>query len=144
NSPFCSQEGRILSHTNDFRARDVLVMIYHRFIFLVSRLYCVDVLSISVAPCLAYLGRYFFFFQAEDGIRDATVTGVQTCALPISEAIQAAHALRRIRSHPILVDELVEPGDRGLSPADPRLRLLFLLRTHVLLESQHADRKSVV
>src|SRR5207245_5721070 len=27
---------------------------------------------------------FFFFFQAEDGIRDATVTGVQTCALPIS------------------------------------------------------------
>src|SRR6266542_5881572 len=29
---------------------------------------------------------FFFFFQAEDGIRDATVTGVQTCALPISAA----------------------------------------------------------
>src|SRR5688572_22803148 len=29
------------------------------------------------------LGRVFFFFQAEDGIRDLTVTGVQTCALPI-------------------------------------------------------------
>ena len=28
----------------------------------------------------------FFFFQAEDGIRDRDVTGVQTCALPISEA----------------------------------------------------------
>src|SRR2546430_13714753 len=27
-----------------------------------------------------------FFFQAEDGIRDLTVTGVQTCALPISKA----------------------------------------------------------
>src|SRR6266699_5174414 len=27
----------------------------------------------------------FFFFQAEDGIRDADVTGIQTCALPISE-----------------------------------------------------------
>src|SRR5260370_27433312 len=26
----------------------------------------------------------FFFFQAEDGIRDSSVTGVQTCALPIS------------------------------------------------------------
>src|SRR2546430_13578080 len=26
---------------------------------------------------------HFFFFQAEDGIRDLTVTGVQTCALPI-------------------------------------------------------------
>src|SRR5215813_14804039 len=30
----------------------------------------------------------FFFFQAEDGIRDADVTGVQTCALPISIAAQ--------------------------------------------------------
>src|SRR6266853_3297193 len=29
---------------------------------------------------------FFFFFQAEDGIRDLTVTGVQTCALPISWA----------------------------------------------------------
>src|SRR5437867_9584420 len=29
---------------------------------------------------------FFFFFQAEDGIRDRTVTGVQTCALPISLA----------------------------------------------------------
>src|SRR2546427_6411091 len=29
---------------------------------------------------------FFFFFQAEDGIRDLTVTGVQTCALPIFAA----------------------------------------------------------
>src|SRR3712207_7934931 len=29
----------------------------------------------------------FFFFQAEDGIRDIGVTGVQTCALPILEAV---------------------------------------------------------
>src|SRR2546429_1769276 len=29
---------------------------------------------------------YFFVFQAEDGIRDVAVTGVQTCALPISKA----------------------------------------------------------
>src|SRR5215213_11016880 len=29
---------------------------------------------------------FFFFFQAEDGIRDWSVTGVQTCALPISAA----------------------------------------------------------
>src|SRR5437868_3090611 len=32
---------------------------------------------------------YFFFFQAEDGIRDRNVTGVQTCALPI---FQNSHA----------------------------------------------------
>src|SRR6266852_7527052 len=46
-----------------------------------------------------------FFFQAEDGIRDATVTGVQTCALPISctpltscAAISAARILRTRRT----------------------------------------------
>src|SRR5436190_7429938 len=32
----------------------------------------------------AYCMFVFFFFQAEDGIRDHCVTGVQTCALPIS------------------------------------------------------------
>src|SRR5699024_11757389 len=31
-----------------------------------------------------------FFFQAEDGIRDRNVTGVQTCALPISAGLRAA------------------------------------------------------
>src|SRR2546427_9340471 len=31
-----------------------------------------------------FVSFFFFFFQAEDGIRDLTVTGVQTCALPIS------------------------------------------------------------
>src|SRR5258708_32831193 len=34
---------------------------------------------------------YFFFFQAEDGIRDDLVTGVQTCALPISRSCAASH-----------------------------------------------------
>src|SRR2546430_11804657 len=34
----------------------------------------------------------FFFFQAEDGIRDLTVTGVQTCALPSSSAVKCGHA----------------------------------------------------
>src|SRR5699024_11817287 len=32
---------------------------------------------------------FFFFFQAEDGIRDRNVTGVQTCALPIWAAVGA-------------------------------------------------------
>src|SRR2546430_3734597 len=40
-----------------------------------------DLIDNSRAP-LSYV---FFFFQAEDGIRDLTVTGVQTCALPISK-----------------------------------------------------------
>src|SRR2546430_8817373 len=33
--------------------------------------------------CMLSVFCVFFFFQAEDGIRDLTVTGVQTCALPI-------------------------------------------------------------
>src|SRR2546430_6389134 len=37
---------------------------------------------------------FFFFFQAEDGIRDLTVTGVQTCALPISDLWAGAAGLR--------------------------------------------------
>src|SRR5256885_6749131 len=39
---------------------------------------CYGVFEIRVTPCVG-----FFFFQAEDGIRDYKVTGVQTCALPI-------------------------------------------------------------
>src|SRR5258708_18698511 len=38
---------------------------------------------------------FFFFFQAEDGIRDDLVTGLQTCALPISYFYQ---------NHPIILD----------------------------------------
>src|SRR2546422_3873465 len=34
----------------------------------------------------------FFFFQAEDGIRDVAVTGVQTCALPICRPRKGTHA----------------------------------------------------
>src|SRR2546430_3110499 len=40
--------------------------------------------------CTGQCRIYFFFFQAEDGIRDLTVTGVQTCALPILQAISIA------------------------------------------------------
>src|SRR2546421_1944012 len=35
-----------------------------------------------------FLYVFFFFFQAEDGIRDLIVTGVQTCALPISPGVE--------------------------------------------------------
>src|SRR6266508_5448135 len=46
----------------------------------------------------------FFFFQAEDGIRDGHVTGVQTCALPISER----------RDSGIYIDRLgVDPARQG-------------------------------
>src|SRR3712207_9420036 len=48
---------------------------------------------------------FFFFFQAEDGIRDIGVTGVQTCALPISE--QPRHGAARL-------DQVGQRGAAGL------------------------------
>src|SRR5688572_32786479 len=39
---------------------------------------------------------FFFFFQAEDGIRDLTVTGVQTCALPICHLLGTSVAYGQI------------------------------------------------
>src|SRR5690348_18038877 len=42
-----------------------------------------------------YAVFFFFFFQAEDGIRDGRVTGVQTCALPISRRAPRAAARPR-------------------------------------------------
>src|SRR2546425_3706084 len=45
---------------------------------------------LAVVSLLLYF--FFFFFQAEDGIRDKLVTGVQTCALPISSLDSLASA----------------------------------------------------
>src|SRR5690349_23348626 len=52
---------------------------------------------------------FFFFFQAEDGIRDLYVTGVQTCALPISKT--------RFRATPQLVGALQLEGSAGATLA---------------------------
>src|SRR3989440_5791674 len=52
------------------------------------------------------VGFVFFFFQAEDGIRDLIVTGVQTCALPIS----AKNGLSVRRGHSLLA-QMVASGE---------------------------------
>src|SRR5437762_5065948 len=40
-------------------------------------------ITVLYLSCAVFSYHLFFFFQAEDGIRDTSVTGVQTCALPI-------------------------------------------------------------
>src|SRR5437879_13024307 len=63
----------------------------------------------------------FFFFQAEDGIRDTSVTGVQTCALPIyapraelaEEAAERAETVRSASSKRIRCSP--KSGDSGSS-----------------------------
>src|SRR2546421_4248814 len=51
----------------------------------------------------------FFFFQAEDGIRDLIVTGVQTCALPICTELRGGARTRRDR----LENRPFHTDDRG-------------------------------
>src|SRR5436190_22104998 len=62
-------------------------------------------------------GFYFFFFQAEDGIRDHCVTGVQTCALPISldrDADEVAGPEPPLREPP------GDPVSRGVERSEER------------------------
>src|SRR5437870_6341591 len=53
---------------------------------------------ISLFGC--FLFYFFFFFQAEDGIRDGHVTGVQTCALPISLEVRVCLEEMDLRGWP--------------------------------------------
>src|SRR2546430_8489471 len=83
-----------------------------------------------------------FFFQAEDGIRDLTVTGVQTCALPICddravaavrehdaiEVVDVLDAAHRSESDLRRAGNEASPGDFDVLPDDSRTQ----------------DRKSVV
>src|SRR3712207_8430856 len=55
----------------------------------------------------------FFFFQAEDGIRDIGVTGVQTCALPISTRSAHRRADRGGRGAGALRRDLAAAGARA-------------------------------
>src|SRR5207248_7960830 len=68
---------------------------------------------------------FFFFFQAEDGIRDRTVTGVQTCALPIYVVQDGNEFVYEIRGNGFLhhmvrnlVGTFLLVGKGTLRPAD--------------------------
>src|SRR2546423_14340533 len=65
----------------------------------------------------------FFFFQAEDGIRDKLVTGVQTCALPIYETLAAGTVIRASLQHALSTENNVA-GDaftkKGVDEANGR------------------------
>src|SRR5215467_14921755 len=86
---------------------------------------------------------YFFFFQAEDGIRDYRVTGVQTCALPICRAMrdsrgqllyyegtveditQRLHAEERLKKSEALYHSLVETLPQNIFRKDLQGRFTF-------------------
>src|SRR2546426_7120878 len=86
-----------------------------------------------------------FFFQAEDGIRDYKVTGVQTCALPIYAVTLgvAPQRVERVESHRLVVEErtvilgrVIMPEPRRLVSEQPERRGVRLGETE-LAEGDH-------
>src|SRR5256886_12090023 len=65
-----------------------------------------------------------FFFQAEDGIRDLTVTGVQTCALPISfAALRTQHDLGLLERPLAVGGQVFAHFQHDLGSSDYRSRI---------------------
>src|SRR5262249_58117234 len=84
----------------------------------------------------------FFFFQAEDGIRDWSVTGVQTCALPISQTNVLLAVFNMIPIPPLDGGNVLG----GLLPERLAYQYDSLIRPYgfILLYALMLDRKRVV
>src|SRR2546425_9509649 len=96
----------------------------------------------------------FFFFQAEDGIRDKLVTGVQTCALPIcpqshlgillrgrGDAPDAGGVVRRVQADGETA-RLFEPGVRSEEHTSELQSLAYLV-CRLLLEKKKKKEKNM-
>src|SRR5437879_9443161 len=120
---------------------------------MVVSLACVLILVFYSYVCM------FFFFQAEDGIRDTSVTGVQTCALPISRIhlVQQGGELAYLLLHDpeyrrVRKEHLIETGRRIRLKQNIRMlpRLLDELEGYhfslnvISAAPEEVDRKSVV
>src|SRR3989440_6253751 len=103
-----------------------------------SSAYAVKFVVASVVLALLEFTRVFFFFQAEDGIRDLIVTGVQTCALPISSRRRHTRSDRDWSSD-VCSSDLRAPSELQ-SRSDLVCRLLLVTGVQTVL----LDRKSVV
>src|SRR5437763_2614668 len=99
----------------------------------------VSISARSIRFSMAFSGLRWsrcFFFQAEDGIRDTSVTGVQTCALPISGGPEAAatQLVQQYRAAGRAIPGYGHPLHKGY---DPRARRLFEVSAEVGLAGQH-------
>src|SRR2546429_6633390 len=84
-----------------------------------------------------YVYDIFFFFQAEDGIRDVAVTGVQTCALPISQET-LAQFMSAVKANDLERMRTLWGSERGLASGhlkstdvNQRLAVLQIYLNHV-------------
>src|SRR2546430_4257354 len=101
---------------------------------------CVSIQSASGGYQQSASGCGFFFFQAEDGIRDLTVTGVQTCALPIYIHQEQAVRVRQRGGELRLELRRARVAVRLKNDDQPALRSL----PQAAQQGPDLDRKSVV
>src|SRR5690606_40894416 len=87
---------------------------------------------ITLILCTSFLVLMLFlifFFQAEDGIRDFHVTGVQTCALPISSSRERSCTSRAIRNRylprslPLMRDQVLSYARRAAATRSEERRV---------------------
>src|SRR5436305_7686614 len=86
---------------------------------------------------------FFFFFQAEDGIRDADVTGVQTCALPILTPEQVCAIADRIRERLLADTERAEPAGTELALSLTDAQLQQLERKYAKNNAERSEERRV-
>src|SRR3712207_7227301 len=98
---------------------------------------------ISPCSCSSSSNIALIFFQAEDGIRDIGVTGVQTCALPIYDRLRHAHVLS-VRATKELQRRGVAPHSQHARMHDPASAVSVFGRRPLPDIPLSADRKSVV
>src|SRR5699024_11497403 len=95
---------------------------------------------------LTVLFVFVFFFQAEDGIRDRNVTGVQTCALPIYTARWLAcswrSTSRAIATSRSVVSAARYTGSGSVTNAKPE-RIAFPVDTSTMVKLE-ADNNAVI
>src|SRR2546421_8825386 len=83
---------------------------------------------------------FFFFFQAEDGIRDLIVTGVQTCALPIYPSLFLTSVVHSREASNLKARLNEQVSIREIGPHDPRLGLA---NGHDLVSSYRSEERRV-
>src|SRR2546426_7771773 len=93
----------------------------------------------------ACLLDFFFFFQAEDGIRDYKVTGVQTCALPIFSPslslITFQHSWRMVQ---LWKTQVLGPSDTRSEEHTSELQSPCNLVCRLLLEKKKTSERSPI
>src|SRR6266850_6719733 len=84
----------------------------------------------------------FFFFQAEDGIRDYKVTGVQTCALPISRRSCRCSATQSQSQVVSWLAASTAPARRDESPIKPPAPLMTSRQVLIAVDKEEEQERA--